>query len=257
MKKQEWYTSLFDELGAYWTEIADARNTEKEVEFIAKATKTLGLVLDLCCGTGRHSILLAKKGWNIVGLDISTNLLRTAKERMAKSDVHFPLVRGEMRHLPFKSATFATVINMFTSFGYLPSEKEDLKSLKEVARTLRLDGSFLIDIVNREHLLQVFQEKDWGEFPSFYMLETRTLDAERSRLYSQWILIDKNSGRAGTFDHNLRLYSLPQLQKMLEEAGFTAEEVYGNYEGQEYNLDSSRLIVLAKKKDKIYREHSF
>ncbi len=252
MKRQEWYTSLFDELGAYWTEIADARNTEKEVMLIEKTARTRGLTLDLCCGTGRHSILLAKKGWNMVGLDVSTNLLRTAKERMTESGVHFPLVRGEMCHLPFKAEVFAATINMFTSFGYLPSEKEDLKSLKEVVRTLSLGGLFLIDIVNREHLLRVFQEKDWGEFLSFYMLETRTLDAGRSRLYSQWILIEKNSGKTGTFDHNLRLYSLPQLQKMLAEAGFIVEKVYGGYEGQEYSQDSSRLIVLAKRKGKIY-----
>ena len=251
MIRQEWYASLFDDLDKFWAEIADARSTEKEVEFIETVLKKRGLILDLCCGTGRHLIPLRKKGWNVIGIDVSANLLRIAKERMIEKGFRFPLVRGEMRYLPFRSETFASVINMFTSFGYLPSEKEDAKSLKEVARMLGHAGLFLIDIVNREHLLQVFKKKDWGEFPNFYMLEKRTLDAKRSRLYSQWILLDKSSDKIRTFDHNLRLYSLSELQKMLEKAGLTVEKVYGDYEGQEFRQDSLRLIVLAKKKGNI------
>lgn len=248
MNEQEWYASLFDDLNDYWAEIADARSTEEEVEFIKRVVKTKRLVLDLCCGTGRHSIPLCKKGWSVIGLDISANLLRIAKERMIEKNVRFPLIRGEMRHLPFMSETFAAVINMFTSFGYLPSEKEDMKSLKEVARTLEKCGSFLIDIVNREHLLQVFQKKDWGEFPDFYLLERRSLDVNGSRLYSKWTLKDKNTGKTRTFYHNLRLYSFLQMQKMLEKIGFVIKTVYGDYEEQEFQKDSSRLIMLAKKK---------
>lgn len=248
MKRQEWHTALFDDLNKYWAEIADARSTEKEVEFIENvAAKTRGLILDLCCGTGRHSILLHKRGWDIVGLDISPNLLKIAKERMAEKHTRFPLARAEMRHLPFQTETFGLVINMFTSFGYLPSEKEDVQSLREVARTLKRDGLFLLDVVNREHLRSIFKEKDWGEFPSFYMLEKRTLDAEGSRLSSQWILVDRKRGKTRIFDHNLRLYTLPQLQTMLEKADLTVEGVCGDYEGQDFHQDSPRLIILARK----------
>lgn len=252
MSQQEWYTSLFDELNKYWAEIVDTHSTEKEVEFIENVAKTEGLTLDLCCGTGRHSILLCEKGWSVIGFDISPNLLRIAREKMVEKGVRFPLVRGEIRHLPFRFEVFAAVINMFTSFGYLPSEKEDIKSLKEVARTLKQDGLFLIDIVNRQHLIQIFQKKDWGEFPNFYMLEKRTLDTEEPKLYSQWILIDKSSGKTRRFNHNLRLYSFQQLQKMLEKVGMTIKKTFGDYEGQEFKQESSRLIVLAKKKDNIY-----
>ena len=247
MNKLKWHTSLFDELNEYWEEIADARFTENEIKFIEKVVKTKGSVLDLCCGTGRHSILLHKKGWNIIGLDISPNLLKIAKDRMKDKQVHFPLVRGEMRHLPFQSGAFAAVINMFTSFGYLPSKKEDMKSLKEIARILKQNGLFLIDILNRERLLSTFRKKDWGEFPSFYMLEKRTLDVKESRLYSQWVIVDRNSGKTKTFDHKLRLYPLPQLQEMLQNAGLTIEKVYGDYEEQQLQQNSLRLIVLSRK----------
>lgn len=248
MNKQKWVDSLFNDLDTFWDEIVDARPTEKEVEFVERIVKPRGLILDLCCGTARHSILLRQKGRNIVGLDVSTNLLKIAKKRMKEKDVALPLVRGEMRHLPFRANTFATVINMFTSFGYLPSTKEDIKSLKEVARVLGQNGSFLIDVANREHLIYAFKKKDWGVFPTFYMLEERVLDVKRSKLHSRWILLDKSSGKASTFDHNLRLYALPLLRKMLRETGLIIEKAYGDYGEQEFRIDSPRLIILAKRR---------
>jgi len=244
---EKWSTSLFDELDDYWAEIADARTTEKEVKFLENVIKSRRLVLDLCCGTGRHSIILNEKQWNIIGLDISPNLLRIAKEKMIEKHVYFPLVRGEMRHLPFQSETFTSVINMFTSFGYLPSEKEDMKSLKEIARILEQDGLFVLDILNREYLLQVFKKKDWGEFPHFYMMEIRTLDVERSKLHSRWIILDKNNDKTRSFNHNLRLYSFSLLKAMLEKAGFVIERFYGGYEEQDFQQSSPRLIILARK----------
>jgi len=251
MNKHEWCASLFDELDEYWAEIVDARSTEKEVEFIKNAMKTKGLLLDLCSGTGRHSILLSKKGWNIIGLDMSTNLLKIAKKKMAEKNIHLPLVRGEMRHLPFQFETFTAVINMFTSFGYLSSKKEDIKALKEVARILCQNSFFLIDIANREHLVKVFKKKDWAEFPHFYLLEERTLDMKGSKLYSKWIILDKDSGKTRMFHHNLRLYSFERLQRMLKKAGLEIHKIYGNYEGQEFCQDSSRLIILTRKSETI------
>ncbi len=248
MDKQEWYASLFDRLGEYWAEIAEARSTEKEVEFIENAVRPKGLVLDLCCGTSRHSILLRAKGRKVIGLDLSPNLLRIAKRKMVLEGVSFPLIRAEMRFLPLKEEILAVVINMFTSFGYLPTEKEDMKSLREVARTLKRGGAFLIDVVNPEHLIQVFQKKDWAEFAHFYLLERRTLDPKRMRLFSQWIVLDKAGNKARTFDHNLRLYSLPQLREMLKKAGLAVKKTYGDYEEQRFRSVSPRLIVLAEKK---------
>jgi ubiquinone/menaquinone biosynthesis C-methylase UbiE len=247
MGRENWHTGLFDELGTYWVEISDSRATDKEAEFIGKVLKAKGLLLDLCCGTARHSLVLAEKGWNIVGLDISSRLLRVARGKMKGKHV-FPLVRGDIQHLPFRANMFSMVISMFTSFGYLPSEVEDMVSLKETARTLAPNGRFLIDVANREHLFRVFQKKDWGEFPSFYMLEKRTLDANASMLHSRWTLMDKKEGKVRAFNHDLRLYTLPQLRRMLRKAGLLVERVYGDYDQQALQQESPRLIILTRKR---------
>ena len=117
--------NVFDEMGVYWAEIADKNQTDRQIQFLKRHLKPDGYVLDVACGTGRHSIPLSKEGYWMVGLDVSANLLKVAKQR--SNDVQ--LVRGNMRFLPFKPQAFAAAISMDTSFGYLPSEEDDLLSL--------------------------------------------------------------------------------------------------------------------------------
>ena len=248
MSKRNWQTSLFDELGEYWEEIANTRETGKEAEFINEVTDTKGCLLDLCCGTGRHSLLLAEKAWKVVGLDISPRLLNIAKRRMKSVKHGFSLLRGDIRSLPFRERAFAAVISMFTSLGYLDSESEDLRALAEVARTLKRAGCLVVDVANREHLIRVFRKKDWGEFPSFYMLEERKLDSRSSKLRSRWIILDKNNSRTRLFDHNLRLYTISQLRSMLQKTGLKVTRTYGGFDRQDFQRDSPRLIVLARKR---------
>ena len=240
--------SLFNELNEYWAEIADARPLHKEVRLIQSSLRKRGLVLDLCCGTGRHTIALRQRGFETIGLDISPNLLKIAKRRMIENQVNTYLVRGDMRHLPFKPEIFMAVLNMFTSFGYLPSKKDDCKSLTEVSRVLKDNGSFIVDIINREHLIDVFRPRDWGEYPSFYMLETRRLDDDSMMLHSQWIILNKKGGKH-LFIHNLRLYTLKSLEDLLKAVGLNIKDVYGNYERGRLDKDAERLILVTKKVD--------
>jgi len=243
------YVNIFNDLGADWKAIVYVRDTARETDFIQSVLTKKGPILDLCCGTGRHSIILRKRGWNTIGLDLSKNLLTIAKREMKKERLEFPLVRADMRHFPFKKHVFDAVICMFTSFGYLPSENEDIKSFKEVQRTLRKDGKFLLDLANREHLIKVFQEREWAEFEPFYMLEKRSLDMQASRLLSQWTIIRKDTKEVRSLQHNVRLYTLQRLKQMLSKAGLKVREVYGSYDRKEFSPDSSRMIVSAERTD--------
>jgi len=243
------YVNIFDKMGRDWEAIVNARQTRRETDFIESVVDSKGTVLDMCCGTGRHSTVLTRRGWSMIGLDLSKNLLTIAKQNMRREDADFPLVRGDMRHLPFRDQVFNAVLCMFTSFGYLPSEREDTKSLREVRRTLKTSGKFLLDVVNRDHLTKTFQERDWAEYPAFYMLERRELDLKASKMMSHWTIIRKDSGETRTLLHELRLYTLPKLQKMITRARLRMTRVYGGYEEQPFNTDCSRLIALAKRTD--------
>jgi SAM-dependent methyltransferase len=238
---------VFDKMGEYWDILTCTHPTEKEVDFIDKVVGKNGVALDLCCGTGRHDVLLVKKGWQIVGADLSKTLLRIAKNKMQKESASFPIVQCEMQNLPFRSEVFASVINMFTSFGYLLSEKEDLDSLMEIARALKPDGGFLLDVVNRDHLLRVFEESDLADFGIFTMEEKRSLDKGKMKVTSQWQVTPKDDGEKLVLTHELRLYTLEGLRQMLSSAGLAPKVVYGNYKAEDYNAESSRLIILAQK----------
>jgi len=241
------YVNIFNNMGADWEAITNARDTENEADFIESAIATKGIILDLCCGTARHSIALSKHGLNVVGIDLSRNLLIIARMRMKQAGVRIPLVRADMRFFPFRDSIFSAVISMFTSFGYLPSESEDALSLLEINRTLKRKGKFLLDLANRDHIVKTFRERDWAEFEPFYMLEKRSLDLRHSRLTSQWTLVRKNTGKVESVEHNVRLYAFARIEQLLNEAGLTIKNLFGDYEKQEFTLDSSRMIILAKK----------
>jgi len=262
--------NVFDEMGVYWAEIADQSSTLNQIQFIKNTLKGNGLVLDLAYGTGRHSIPLSKDGYDMVGLDVSLNLLKIAKNRRRSVQ----LVRGDMRFLPFKAGAFSASVSMDTSFGPLPSEQDDMQSLRELRETLSQGSVLIVDVFNRERLMLKYNENrhtefkwvflpillkfnnrfarrvlfrffKWREYPSFFLLQKRTVNAGGERLCDLWVVCDKAGGQIRVFRHISRLYELKRLQLLLEAAGFMVKHVYGDYDGQSFSRNSSRLIFIA------------
>jgi SAM-dependent methyltransferase len=237
--------NVFDEMGSYWAEIADKNKTEKQLQFLKNTLKADGYVLDVACGTGRHLIPLSKEGFNIVGLDVSKRLLGIAKSRWRGA----VLVRADMRFLPFKTGAFAAAVSMDTSFGYLPSEEEDAQSLKEIHKVIGGGGVFVVDVFNHENLMAKYHknisEPQWIEYPSFFLLQKRTVSQNGGWLCDSWTTRDKRSGELKSFKHTVRLYEQFGLEGLLEKTGFSVKAVWGGYGGEEFNADSSRLIFVA------------
>lgn len=238
--------NVFGEMGEIWAEIADESQTERQILFLKSQLKPGGCILDIACGTGRHTIPLCAAGFEMVGLDASPQLLRIAKQRYRAVDV----VLGDMRFLPFKTASFTATVSMDTSFGYLPSEENDLQSLLEIRRVLRPEGEFILDVFNRENLVAKYLGKQsptkLREYLHFFLLQERELCNGGICLRDRWVIREKSSGETRTFKHTVRLYGLRQLEHILVEAGFAVNEIYGGYEGQEFNNESSRLILKSK-----------
>lgn len=254
-------------MGVYWAEIADGNSTQRQIEFLKKAVEPEGYILDLACGTGRHMIALRKGGYDVVGLDVSRNLLGIAENRFGGNQ----LVRADMRRLPFKPEVFAAALSMDTSFGYLPAQQDDIHVLAELRSTLKQDGLLVIDVFNREQLTKKYESNPtfkmallpsllklgslgkqllirfykWREYPSFYLLQRRTTDADGNRLRDIWVVRGKADGKIRVFRHAVRLYRREVLEKMLDDAGFTVKAVQGGYEGQPFGSGADRLILVA------------
>jgi SAM-dependent methyltransferase len=207
--------------------------------------KAEGLVLDLACGTGRHLITLSKLGYEVVGLDISVNLLKIAKDRWHGAQ----LIRGDMRFLPFKQCVFAAVISIDQSFGYLSSLKGDLLSLRELHIVLERGGVLIVDLFNFEYIIKQYQTNALEKgriYRSFFLVQKRTIDASSGVLHDKWTIYDWVEGDIKVFEHITRIYRCQDMHNLLEEADFSINAVYGDYEMQIWTEDAKRLIFFAK-----------
>jgi len=201
-------------------------------------------VLDLCCGTGRHSIPLAEAGAPPVGLDYSAPLLDLARRR----DRHTLLVRGDMRALPFHDASFRTVVNFFTSFGYFRTESENRAVIEEIERVLRPGGVFLCDTFGRDHVLaRLVPEERCSRGGKEFRIR-RSWDPSTSRLEKE--IEVRRAGSSELFRESVRAYSPEELVALLERAGLCVASVWGDFDESPLGPDSPRLIVLARKAEK-------
>lgn len=268
--------SVFGEMENYWAEIAESNFREKQISFIKNIFAPNGLILDLACGTGRYSIRICEEGYDLVGLDLSRSLLKIAKRNALEKGVQCDFVRASMLFVPFKSNIFAGIMSLDTSFGYLADEGEDVKNLGEIRRTLINRGLFMLDVFNRDRLVQQFGQYTslgyifwfflfrlfvryprfcgiiaglfkWSELQTFRLLQHRTVNPKFNELRDLWLVKDKNTNRMRMFVHVVRLFGLPELQNLLKQALLVVEQVYGNYNAEEYLRSSNRLIIIAKK----------
>jgi SAM-dependent methyltransferase len=232
-------------MGVYWAEIAEKNQTDRQIQFLKSHLKLGGYVLDLACGSGRHSIALTADGYRMVGLDASLKLLKIAKQR--SQDI--AVVLGDVRFLPFKTGTFDATVSVDTSFGYLSTESEDRVSLSEVRRVMPQEGLFIIDVFNREYLNlkskgqnNSTKEKDYS---SFILQQKRTISDNGDWLYDLWTIRDKENLQVRFFEHKVRLFRLDKLRSLVEDTGFRVNRVFGGYGSEKFAVDSPRLIFMA------------
>jgi SAM-dependent methyltransferase len=244
-----WYAEFFGEdyLRLYRPYLTPQRTEAEVIGLIRRLALPAGSrILDLCCGHGRHSIPLAVLGYRITGLDLNPLLLAHARSVDRDVEAGVRWVQGDMRHLPFESE-FDAIINVFTAFGYLESEAEDRQVLREVARTLVPGGTFLLDVVNREALVRHFLPAEIERHEQgLLVLQEQELDLRTSRLAVHITLLEPD-GRRKEYRQSIRVYTLTELAGMLAGAGLTLDQYYGDLDGSPLNLDSRRLVLLARK----------
>ncbi len=247
-----WYTRFFktDYLRIYGHTLQQDR-TDLETQF---AIHTLGLqphhhVLDLCCGQGRHSIALAKTGLQVTGVDLSQEMLDIALENAKADDVTLDMRKADMRHLPDDLHNrFDAVINMFSSFGYLETEHDDQQVLHQIAKSLKPGGKLLIDLLNREWVIINNEEFDWHRHEDGRLiLERRQLDLHSSTNHLTYTEISPDGSRRQMSDLHMRLYTLTELTKMLDNAGLHFDRVHGGFRDEPYTVNTRRMIVIATK----------
>lgn len=204
-------------------------------------------ILDLCCGPGRHAVPLARQGFSVTGVDRSPFLLERARRRPEAAGVEVEWIQEDMRRFA-RPERYDLALNMFTSFGYFEDQEENQQVLRNLHDSLRPAGVCVIDVLGKERLARVFLET------SSHVLEDGSLMVERreildgwQRIRNQWILIREGQATAHHFEHSV--YSGQELIVLLQRAGFSAIQLYGDLDGNPYDVDAARLIAVAWKRN--------
>ena len=244
-----WYKDLFaGEDPVRLESYSESDKSRREVDFVIEK---LGLqpgagILDLCCGQGRHLLDLLRRGYDVVGVDLSEYMLSKCREIASQQGVEPRLIQADMREIDFRSEFDAAVI-LWTSFGYLESDDEDQKVLDAVSRSLKPGGRLLIDSHNLPSLMKRWMPRNWfqnsrGET----VLADRRYDMFTGRIEEVETTL-RPDGSLSEQQYSLRIYTCPEISRMLEAAGMSLETVYGGFDGSEYTMESRHMITVACK----------
>lgn len=201
-------------------------------------------VLDLCCGVGRHSLELARHGFDVTGVDRTRRYLDQASEQADKEGLKIEFVQDDMRTF-CRPDTFDAVINMFTSFSYFEDPEEDRQVVVNVYRSLISGGVFLLETMGKEILARIFLERNWHEENGVLILEERKVSRNWGWMENRWIMFKDDKRTEFKVTH--RLYSATELAAVLAGCGFTQVDVYGDLEGGAYDQTAKRMVVVGHK----------
>jgi SAM-dependent methyltransferase len=245
MTETAWFKDWFN--SSFYHKLYFKRDEKEAEAFINQLITHLeppagSRMLDVACGKGRHSKILAAKGFHVTGIDISPDSIRLAK-KAEKENLEFFV--HDMR-LPFRSNYFHYAFNFFTSFGYFRTRREHDAAIRTIATSLLPAGIFVIDYLNvhyaEDHLVQneVRQIED----------TTYTIHRweEESHFYKKITVTDPSLRQPLTYTEKVAKFSLGDFNDMLSYQGVQVQEVFGNYQFSHYDVKQSpRLIILARK----------
>ncbi len=243
-RSEDWFKTWFDTV--YYHSLYKHRNEVEAKEFILRLLEELDVpqgaeVMDLACGKGRHSVTLFEAGLQVTGLDLSENSINHLQDKV-RPGLQFH--QWDMRE-PYRYEAFDYIFNLFTSFGYFDDVQDNLKVLHAVEFGLRSGGIFVLDYLNAYPLIDEKSIHEELIERDGYLFRTS------KRIVGKQVVktIDiEDEGDKHHFEEKVQLFTLAEMESMINKAGMDLVQVYGSYQLDEYmDNESDRLILLARK----------
>lgn len=238
---EEWFNS------PYYHQLYFHRDAKEAALFINKLIDHLqpaagACMLDVACGKGRHSLLLASMGFEVTGIDLAKDSIIEAKKH--ETD-HLQFFLHDMR-LPFWINYFDYAFNFFTSFGYFRTRREHDNSIRTIAQSIKPGGSFVLDYLNvhyaEDHLVHTSEKE--VEDVNYYI--TKWYD--ETHFYKKIIIEDETLDAPLEFTEKVSKFNLGDFTDMFAYHGLQIQEVFGDYSFNSYDVRKSpRLIMIAKR----------
>ena len=250
-----WWQDLFDEIYLLTDarSVCDEELTCQEVNFLEETPDLdkSASILDFCGGQGRHSLELSRRGFtNVTVLDYSRYLLNLGGKRAKQEGLNTIFIQGDARNTGLCGQSFQFIISMASSFGYFVNEDENKKMLNEAFRLLMPKGTLLLDLPDRDYVLQNFKPFSWHK-----VNEDITVSCERELgddiIYSRETVTSEKEGCIRDRTYCTRLYSPGKISDLLSSVGFLSIICQKNFMSRgtegDYGCMTNRMIVTAKR----------
>ena len=245
----DWYATAFDGATA---EMAWTERTEAEVNRALTMLRPEGgeRILDLACGSGRHSLELVKRGFSVVGSEISAELVAIAREEAAAQGLEATFLEGDLRELAFEDE-FDIVLNLNDgAVGYFETDEENHRTFEVISRALRSGGRNLIQVPNALYARARLPQRSW--IPSENMVELVEHRWNKKDRYMEGAMIPLRFGEIlgglEGIEFRQRLYTVDELREIYASVGMTLERSFhGNGRPKEPTEAQFEIFVSATK----------
>ncbi len=239
-----WWQTFFNGLAAQTVPaLYSAAQTELEAEFLERH---LGLrpgdaVLDAPCGGGRLSVALASRGFRLTGIDISPELVSTARASAAGITPEPRFEVADMLALDVDGG-FDAGFCFGNSFAYFDDAGNE-RFLRSMATVLKPGARFAVDTLCAETILPHIVPRRWFRLAGTTMLSETRFDAATATLATEYTFL--RGGAEETKQARYRIYGLKQLVDLLTACGFASVEAYSDTDGTRFAFGARRLVLVA------------
>lgn len=245
MAGKSWYTAWFN--SPFYHKLYFERDEKEAEAFIHQLIKHLQpaaacRMLDIACGKGRHSKILAASGFDVTGIDLAPASIAWAKQ---SENEQLRFFIHDMR-LPFYSNYFDYAFNFFTSFGYFKTRREHDASMRTISKSLKPGGFLVIDYLNVHYAEDHLVHNEIKEI-SGTVYEIHRWDDE-THFYKRITITDPALLNPAEHTEKVTKFTLGDFTDMLSYQGLQVQEVFGDYTFKSFDVRKTpRLIIIARK----------
>jgi 2-polyprenyl-3-methyl-5-hydroxy-6-metoxy-1,4-benzoquinol methylase len=230
MNKKQWYETLFENYGQKYDNESFTQGTAGECNFIEKElnfNKSLK-ILDVGCGTGRHSIELSKRGYSVTGIDLSESQLSKARQKAINNNLKIDFLKQDARNLPFENEFDVAIMICEGGFPLMETDEMNFEILKSVTRSLKGPGKFIFTTLNGlfplYHSVEEFCSSTTEDGNATYRSNTFDLMTFRDFNITE---VEDDSGNKKTLECNERYYVPSEITWLLKSLGYNKTEIFG------------------------------
>lgn len=245
----DWYRKIWtlDIQDQSWVE-----DTKRQIDFIINRLKLNGneRILDLACGFGRHSLELARRGFDVTGVDITPAYIAFASEKALCGEWNAHFHCADIRSLNYHNE-FDVVLNMADgAIGYLENDTENHRIFEVISAALKPGGKHFMDIMNGDYARTHFPCKLWdsGE-KGLTLSQFEWNDDTKTMLYGQK---DYRYGemlcKPDILEGNpIRLYTHEEINEIFTSLGMRVRESYSDFIGAPLTQNNIQMVLYSQK----------